>query len=66
MKTIRLFPSLRTLLLPLARFRLQARGAAPVVRTFVVGQPGLQDVLQPFRLDLGPRIYPKLAQRAFA
>ena len=28
------------LLLPLARFRVEAEGAAPVVRTFVVGQPG--------------------------
>ena len=55
-----------TLLLPLARFRLEAHGAAPVVRTFVVGQPGAKAGLQPFRLDQGPRIYPKLAQRAFA
>jgi len=54
------------LLLPLARFRLAAEGAAPVVRTFVVGQPGAGAALQPFRLDLGPRVYPKLAQRAFA
>jgi hypothetical protein len=54
------------LLLPLARFRLQAEGAAPVVRTFVVGQPGTKAALQPFRLDLGPRVYPRLAQRAFA
>jgi len=54
------------LLLPLARFRLEAQGAAAVVRTFVVGQPGAKAGLQPFRLDQGPRIYPKLAQRAFA
>lgn len=54
------------LLLPLARFRLEAEGAAPVVRTFVVGQPGANAALQPFRLDLGPRVYPKLVQRAFA
>ena len=53
------------LLLPLARFRAQAAGTAPVVRTFLVGQPGSAG-LQPFRLDLGPRIYPNLAQRAFA
>jgi len=53
------------LLLPLARFRLAAEGAAPVVRTFVVGQPGANAGLQPFRLDQGPRIFPKLAQRAF-
>jgi hypothetical protein len=54
------------LLLPLARFRLEAEGAAPVVRTFAVGQPGAKQSLQPFRLDLGPRVYPTLTQRAFA
>ena len=54
------------LLLPLARFRLVAEGTAPVVRTFAVGQPGAKAALQPFRLDQGPRVYPKLAQRAFA
>ena len=54
------------LLLPLARFRLEAEGSAPIVRTFAVGQPGTKSGLQPFRLDLGPRVYPKLAQRAFA
>lgn len=54
------------LLLPLARFRVEAEGARPVVRTFVVGQPGNGSGLHPFRLDQGPRVYPKLAQRAFA
>jgi len=54
------------LLLPLARFRLEAEGAEPLVRTFAVGQPGEKAGLQPFRLDLGPRVYPKLTQRAFA
>jgi hypothetical protein len=54
------------LLLPLARFRVEAEGAAPLVRTFIVGQPGTSERLQPFRLDLGPRIYPNLAQHAFA
>lgn len=54
------------LLLPLARFRVMADGTQPVVRTFVVGQPGNGSSLQPFRLDQGPRIYPKLAQHAFA
>ena len=54
------------LLLPLARFRVEAEGARPVVRTFAVGQPGNGSGLQPFRLDQGPRVYPKLAQRAFA
>ena len=54
------------LLLPLARFRVEAEDAKPVVRTFAVGQPGNGSGLQPFRLDQGPRVYPKLAQRAFA
>ena len=54
------------LLLPLARFRVEGDGAGPVVRTFVVGQPGQGSGLQPFRLDQGPRIYPRLAQHAFA
>jgi len=54
------------LLLPLARFRVEADGAGPVVRTFVVGQPGQGSGLQPFRLDQGPRVYPRLAQHAFA
>jgi hypothetical protein len=54
------------LLLPLARFRLEAQGAKALVRTFVVGQPGAGSNLQPFRLDQGPRIYPTLAQHAFA
>jgi hypothetical protein len=54
------------LLLPLARFRVEADGAQPLVRTFVVGQPGQGSGLQPFRLDQGPRVYPHLAQHAFA
>jgi hypothetical protein len=54
------------LLLPLARFRVEAEGAATIVRTFVVGQPGQGDGLRPFRLDQGPRIYPHLAHHAFA
>jgi hypothetical protein len=54
------------LLLPLARFRVEAEGAGPVVRTFVVGQPGQGSGLQPFRLDQGPRVFPRLAQHAFA
>lgn len=54
------------LLLPLARFRVDIDGVAPLVRTFVVGQPGPQEGLQPFRLDQGPRVYPRLAYRAFA
>lgn len=54
------------LLLPLARFRVEAEGTQPVVRTFAVGQPGTGSALQPFRLDQGPRVYPTLAQHAFA
>ncbi len=54
------------LLLPLARFRVGAEGAQPLIRTFAVGQPGNGSALQPFRLDQGPRIYPRLAQRAVA
>jgi hypothetical protein len=54
------------LLLPLARFRVEADGAQPLVRTFVVGQPGQGSSLQPFRLDQGPRVYPRLSQHAFA
>lgn len=56
------------LLLPLARVRVEADGLAPLVRTFLVGQPGSgpSDRLQPFRLDQGPRVYPRLAQHAFA
>jgi hypothetical protein len=53
------------LLMPLARFRARGDGAAPVLRTFVVGQPGSSG-LQPFRLDQGPRVYPTVSQRAFA
>jgi hypothetical protein len=53
------------LMLPLARFRARTPGAPPVVKTFVVGQPGAGG-LQPLRLDLGPRVYSQLVQRAFA
>ncbi len=56
------------LLLPLARFRLRGGDGGTTVRTYVVGQPGARQDgrMEPFRLDLGPRIYPRLAQRAFA
>lgn len=52
---------------PLARLRVNAAdGAAAVAQTYVVGelpaQPG--GALRPFRLDLGPRTYSKLGQRA--
>ena len=41
---------------------------ATVTRTFLVAQPPerVGAGLQPFRLELGPRVYPNLAQRAFA
>lgn len=56
------------LLMPLLRLRVAAEGIMPVTRIFLVGQPSPTDAatLQPFRLDLGPRVYPELAQRAFA
>lgn len=62
----------QALFIPLARFRVVARdgGGRPldVTRTFVVGEapraPGAQ--LRPFRLDLGPRTYSQVAQRALA
>ncbi len=60
------------LFIPLARFRVEAarRGAPPLVAssTFVVGEdqdrPGA--ALRPFRLDLGPRLYSRISQRALA
>ena len=57
---------------PLARFRVeagQADGTLQVlVQTYVVGEtsenPGAG--LRPFRLDLGPRTYSRISQRAVA
>lgn len=56
------------LLLPLARFKVKVDGTAALTRTFAVGQPGTTPGagLQPFRLDLGPHVYPRLEQRMFA
>jgi hypothetical protein len=60
------------LFVPLARLRIVASrdGAAGevLVQTSVVGQRSLRPGggLRPFRLDLGPRIYSELGQRAFA
>lgn len=56
------------LLLPMLRLRISAAGMAPVTRVYLVGQPSLAagDTLQPFRLDLGPRVYADLAHRPFA
>lgn len=58
------------LFVPLARLRVEASMASggPLVRaqTFVVGElpeiPGA--ALRPFRLDLGPRTYSRIGQRA--
>ena len=57
---------------PLARFRIEAAlpdgGSKVLVQTFVVGEtpenPGAG--LRPFRLDLGPRVYSRISQRAVA
>ena len=55
---------------PLARLRVAASDPAgrPVVQvqTFVVGELGVADGagLRPFRLDLGPRTYSRVSQRA--
>lgn len=58
------------LFVPLARLRVVAGGEHTdvLVQTSVVGQRSLRPGggLQPFRLDLGPRIYSELGQRAFA
>jgi hypothetical protein len=62
----------QALFIPLARFRVVSRGDGThpqaLVRTFVVGEEpataGAQ--LRPFRLDLGPRTYSRIAQRALA
>ena len=56
------------LLMPMLRLRISAAGTEPVTRVYLVGQPSLAagDTLQPFRLDLGPRVYPDLAHRPFA
>jgi hypothetical protein len=55
------------LFVPLARFRIGARGREPRCFTLVAGQPSPSGTgaVQPVRLDLGPRIYDGLAGRAF-
>lgn len=58
--------------IPLARWRVEASTATGTpmvqVQTFVIGelpeQPGA--ALRPFRLDLGPRTYSRLGQRALS
>lgn len=54
-------------LVPLARFRIEA-GNAVVVQTYVIGELPEQAgaALRPFRLDLGPRTYSQIGQRAVA
>ncbi len=58
------------LFVPLARLRVVSVGehTEVIVQTSVVGQRAARPGggLQPFRLDLGPRIYSELGQRAFA
>ena len=58
------------LFVPLARLRVVSVGEQTevIVQTSVVGQRSARPGggLQPFRLDLGPRIYSELGQRAFA
>jgi len=58
------------LLVPLARIRAEAAsgGNGPVVRTALVGLRPERggSGLQPFRLDLGPRIYREVTQRIFS
>ncbi len=50
---------------PLARFRVSA-GPLVVVQTFVIGEAPetAGAALKPFRLDLGPRTYSRISQRA--
>lgn len=58
------------LFVPLARLRVEAstRAGLPLIRTetFVIGELGetAEAGLRPFRLDLGPRTYSRLGQRA--
>lgn len=58
------------LFVPLARVRVEGLDAAgqPLVAhgTFLVGQPAASERLQPFRLDLGPRLYSHVAQQLLA
>ena len=57
-----------SLFIPLARFSARAADGTGHAATFVVGQvpPSKSDGLQPFRLDLGPRIYRTLGQKPLA
>lgn len=52
---------------PLARFRVEA-GDQVLVQTYVIGELPEQTggALRPFRLDLGPRTYSQVGQRAVA
>ncbi|MBB4612453.1 hypothetical protein IQ25_00310 [Novosphingobium taihuense] len=56
------------LFVPLVRFEVTARDAGRVIKlraAFVVGLEELAagERLQPFRLDVGPRVYPKVGRR---
>ncbi len=52
-------------LVPLARFRTSSDGEAPRCFTVVVGQPGANGAIQPYRLDIGLRSVEGLTGRAF-
>jgi hypothetical protein len=53
------------MLIPLLRVRVSAEGMEPVVRTFVIGQAGVDSLSkpQPFRMDEGPRSWSPIAHR---
>ena len=52
------------LFIPVLRFRVEAEGTSTLA-TFVVGEtpPVAAAALLPFRLDLGPRVWPRISQR---
>ncbi len=53
------------LFVPLARLRIDM-GDSAMVQTIVIGQHSPRGAgLQPFRLDLGPRIYRDVTQKTF-
>lgn len=58
------------LLVPLSRWRVLTSEPqlAPLVQTFLIGQPSdrRQQGIQPFRLDQGPRVFSQIVQRSFA
>jgi hypothetical protein len=52
------------LFIPLLRFRVEADGASTLA-TFAIGEtpPVAAAALLPFRLDLGPRVWPRISHR---